>query len=261
MSTFESSNDYRNYLSHHGIKGQKWGVRHGPPYPIKSGIMPKGTVVATTTPSPLYSGLLAKRMYTYDPKNEHDTKVYTGPFAKYTKDRFGGVKLYNAKYETVKDLKIAGKEDQIDDAYEIAKNSKQAQNDLRMIKSVYEKAYNNGERLTERNNEIATAKIDFDNLKPKDKELVFDVLNGMMEAADRFYMSRQFTEAMSTKFDGIVDFNNQGVYNDAQDPVIIFNPNDNLKVIKIDEIPMSLIDENLNNIREYMGKTGRRAAL
>lgn len=25
------------YLCHHGIKGQKWGVRNGPPYPIKPG--------------------------------------------------------------------------------------------------------------------------------------------------------------------------------------------------------------------------------
>lgn len=36
MSTFESPNDYRNYLVHHGIKGQKWGVRNGPPYPLDS---------------------------------------------------------------------------------------------------------------------------------------------------------------------------------------------------------------------------------
>lgn len=26
--------DYRNELRHHGIKGQKWGVRNGPPYPL-----------------------------------------------------------------------------------------------------------------------------------------------------------------------------------------------------------------------------------
>lgn len=24
-----------NYISHHGIKGQSWGVRNGPPYPLK----------------------------------------------------------------------------------------------------------------------------------------------------------------------------------------------------------------------------------
>ncbi len=26
------------YLAHHGIKGQKWGVEHGPPYPLKTGV-------------------------------------------------------------------------------------------------------------------------------------------------------------------------------------------------------------------------------
>lgn len=25
------------YLMHHGVKGQKWGVRNGPPYPLKDG--------------------------------------------------------------------------------------------------------------------------------------------------------------------------------------------------------------------------------
>ncbi len=35
MSTFyDAPNDYRNYLRHHGIKGQQWGVKHGPPYPL-----------------------------------------------------------------------------------------------------------------------------------------------------------------------------------------------------------------------------------
>lgn len=30
-----SANDYRFYLTHHGIPGQKWGVKNGPPYPLK----------------------------------------------------------------------------------------------------------------------------------------------------------------------------------------------------------------------------------
>lgn len=34
MSTFYPDNEYRDYLSHHGIKGQKWGEQNGPPYPL-----------------------------------------------------------------------------------------------------------------------------------------------------------------------------------------------------------------------------------
>lgn len=38
------SNHYTSsYLYHHGVKGQKWGVRNGPPYPINRGkpVIPK----------------------------------------------------------------------------------------------------------------------------------------------------------------------------------------------------------------------------
>ena len=32
-----------SYLAHHGIKGQKWGIKNGPPYPLNNDIsIPKG---------------------------------------------------------------------------------------------------------------------------------------------------------------------------------------------------------------------------
>ncbi len=38
-------NNNNEYLAHHGIKGQRWGVEHGPPYPVRrgSGGKPKTT--------------------------------------------------------------------------------------------------------------------------------------------------------------------------------------------------------------------------
>lgn len=36
MITYYGNNDYRDYLAHHGILGQRKGVRKGPPYPLGS---------------------------------------------------------------------------------------------------------------------------------------------------------------------------------------------------------------------------------
>lgn len=44
--SFNLSSDY---LEHHGILGQKWGVRNGPPYPLKRSY--GGQYELSTTPS------------------------------------------------------------------------------------------------------------------------------------------------------------------------------------------------------------------
>lgn len=74
---YGAPNDYRNYLSHHGIKGQKWGVMHGPPYPLgshTSAMIKKGKKVA------------AKAKNTYDKKIKHKVNDLTKKAAKKTKE-------------------------------------------------------------------------------------------------------------------------------------------------------------------------------
>lgn len=55
--TYES-----NYLQHHGVPGQKWGVKHGPPYPLdqeqKSKVVPK--VTFEKRPTPAFAKFLSK---------------------------------------------------------------------------------------------------------------------------------------------------------------------------------------------------------
>lgn len=33
--------EYSTFLSHHGVAGQKWGVKNGPPYPLGNGMSPR----------------------------------------------------------------------------------------------------------------------------------------------------------------------------------------------------------------------------
>ena len=54
----------QNYLSHHGIRGQKWGVKNGPPYPLKGGS---------------YDNDLKKKRYIkrrFDPNNIYNKKHF-----------------------------------------------------------------------------------------------------------------------------------------------------------------------------------------
>ena len=37
MEKGHCSIDYEDYIEHHGIEGQRWGIRNGPPYPLGSG--------------------------------------------------------------------------------------------------------------------------------------------------------------------------------------------------------------------------------
>lgn len=37
---------YDTCLAHHGVKGQRWGERNGPPYPLK----PKETLINSAIP-------------------------------------------------------------------------------------------------------------------------------------------------------------------------------------------------------------------
>ena len=134
MGTFyDSPNDYRNYLAHHGIKNQKWGVRHGPPYPLGSGTsarIKKGIKVAAKKGSEVYNksvkpraqAIAKKGAAVYDAKMPESGKKVINAAAKKTKEVYevnkamaknaasNYKKNYEATHKTLQDEgKITGK--------------------------------------------------------------------------------------------------------------------------------------------------------
>ena len=130
---YDSPNDFRNYLAHHGIKNQKWGVRHGPPYPLGSGTsarIKKGIKVAAKKGSEVYNksvkpraqAIAKKGAAVYNTKMPEGGKKVINAAAKKTKEVYevnkamaknavsNYKKNYEATHKTLRDEgKIAGK--------------------------------------------------------------------------------------------------------------------------------------------------------
>lgn len=121
---YGAPNDYRNYLSHHGIKGQKWGVMHGPPYPLgshTSAMIKKGKKVAAKAKKtydkkikPKVNDLAKKGSDFYDKNMPEKGKQAINKAAKKTKEVYEvnkemvkkGISNYKSNYDSTKnDLK------------------------------------------------------------------------------------------------------------------------------------------------------------
>lgn len=70
---------------------------------------------------------------------------------------------------------------------------------------------------------------------------------------------------MSQKYDAMVDDNNQGIYNGAHDPIIIFNAAKSLREVGNLSVPKRMeIQEVMDNIKivsDEMSKLGKKVAL
>lgn len=264
-------------LYHHGVKGQKWGVRHGPPYPIEDKIMPKGTrinsVRALSDTDAMYvatgmanvAEILKNRpnwLYTYNANNKWDKKVYKGPFALYDARRRGANKVAEMKYEVIKDLKMPTKKERIDEfksLYEDKKFKKTVIKDLKNTTKLLVQYKVGNEKEQAEYNDIYKK---LDNLQTEeDWRIAYSVFNHTMENMHAHKSTSEYGKRMSKKYDAMVDDNNQGVYNRAQDPVIIFRANEALKTIGQELIPASEIYKNHDDVEEVLKKYGERVKL
>lgn len=231
-------------LFHHGVKGQQWGVRNGPPYPIEDKILRKGTKLNSVSTTPISEAyrMRDRWMYTYNPEDKHDTKVYEGPFSLYLYMGRGADAVYRHQYETVKDLTMPNKKERLDEFKNLVNDKKLGRKTkkelIEMQKNVIEKKRGSDKQIE------AYKNLNIKKMKSEeDYKVAYEIFGHLMEGMNRYKSTQAYADRMSKKYDAMVDDNNQGIYNDAHDPVIIFRANEALKTIG------NLTVKNINEAR------------
>lgn len=240
-----------SWLCHHGVKGQRWGVRNGPPYPIEDKTLRKGqrlSSVSFYTDSKKYKSN-GRMMYTYNPDDEWDSAVYKGPFA-YYKMKTGMNWVYEHQYEVAQDLRMPTSKERLDEFISLYATDKvKVTRDLKNVKAALERS------------DVDTSKangVDLGNLQTEsDYKAAYEIFNHAMENVSKFASTRKYMNIMSKKYDAMVDDNNQGIYNDVHDPIIIFRADTALKeignarILDIDEMV-----DNYNKVAKARGNKG-----
>ena len=248
-----------DYISHHGVKGQKWGVRNGPPYPIEDKTLAAGTrlnrIVGLN-----FNGKPVKRkgkwIYTYNPNDKHDVKVYRGAFATYKTYMRGISYIADKSYSTVKDLKLADSKDRYEGFEQVYnKYKKTAIKNLRSVQKALSRDSEDRSDIDKRAINTDVTKLDSSN-----KDEMYALFNHAMESAGSYKITKKYQKLMEKNFDGMVDDNNVNIYNGAHDPLIIFNKS----VLKLEDsrlLSWDEIDSNIDGLAKELSKKGQTVYL
>lgn len=237
------------YLKHYGVKGQKWGVRRGPPYPIEDKVLPKGTRVNSVSNRYANSDMYKKTgkwMYTYRPEDEWDNAIYKGPFAAYLIMSRGAQFIREHEYETTQDLMMPTKKERMDEFKSMFNDKKYKKHMIRDVEDMRRKLvqYNvGGQEHVDAYKKLNVKKLSTDS----DYKVAYEVFSHAMENVIGYRSTNEYAKRMASKYDAMVDDNNQGIYNRAHDPIIIFKADKFLKDVSDPKNPKYLSMDEINN--------------
>lgn len=208
-------------LWHHGVKGQQWGVKHGPPYPIdRDGpiTIKKGSSINSVSTDKKIS-LDNRGIYGFDPSNEIDSSAYRGAYATFLRENRGN-KIYEHRFTNSEDLLLPSQKEKVTAFTELYRNDKDFKS------SVFNAAISYKQERNKRwGSYVDKWYSEFYGQSPSKTQreyLLF--MNRFMTDPSMRGASEKFVSKLSSMgYNAILDDNNANIYNGATAPLYVFS--------------------------------------
>ena len=270
----------RDFLMHHGIKGQEWGVRNGPPYPLEGKKVRKTDYKLSRKGNKTRTIRKGHKTQTlsYDKDRIKDTNMY---FASLTnrdknyykawfnrkvpievKDEDGNVigssfgLKYNIRTEANKDARVANERDGVEAFSKLMSNSRDFSNfvlDKGRMESLMDERRKGYKAYSEAIDAIHKAR-ESNEITSKDAALIYRMFNYVLGSQgpdiDR-QKARFFNELKSNGFSAVLD-TNDALYGKFKmdEPVIIFDTD---SFDFLDNYMVSESDKTISKVKSILG--------
>ena len=229
-------------------RSEMGGVRRGPPYPIEDKILRKGTRLGSVRTLGEDTNAL-KRLYAFNMDDDYDKAVYEGPYAIH-KAEVSGQYVVEQIFTVNKDLKMPTSQERFDTFKKIySSDPVQYAKDLKKLQADH-KEWDVGPAEAQNVN-LENPQTD------ADYKAIFSLVNDAMDHVNNYEIAKKYSDIMSKMYDAMVDDDDQGYYNYAHDPIIIFKVNECLSKYGDERLlDYKEQQENFNTVWREMAKTG-----
>lgn len=226
-----------NELAHHGIKGQQWGVRHGPPYPIQKGngvTLRMGTKISRLS---IYDESVSKGK-AYVNYNRLDAEHYKGFFGARLKAINKNAKVYELTFSAKKDMKSPDFQTRMNTFKEMYKN------DPEIVKELAE--YYRSQHIKWA--PLAWYERKYKNLSDEDLEKFgYNTFVRSLGDVNRKTSEKYFNELIRKGYDFVMDdMDGQYMLKYGREPSIVFD-RENMQYEGRQEVKWKEIKKNLQN--------------
>lgn len=237
------------HLMHHGVKGQQWGVRNGPPYPIDK----------ENHPVYIKAGTKFKRLSIYDESAsaghayvnylKSDSRRYRGFFGARLKAMNKGATVYSVELEAAKDLMAPSKQERVKTFVELYKNDPVLR---KRLGDYHKDDYHNFTPMPRKFYEQQYSNLAKDQIKTKGYETFVKAIGG-----DEYVRNAYFQRLTEKGYHFVTDDQDAGVFGTA--PSIIFDRQASTRYGGQSEISDKEIQETWRKEGTYINEAVKRS--